>query len=174
MKGRSSPDQALRRAGAMGLRPFCHGAGQRERRQASSIRQQAWAGGASCCTSPSCSGASRPGRLADAAGLVLSSCHRGDVAQLGERGVRNAEVGSSILLVSTTPIPRPTRQKVGRFCLCGWGNYSEIPKSCLRGMSAACMEAIIGLVFTSTCRGRVWCILLLGPGCWRLTRDYCI
>ena len=106
MKGRSSPDQALRRAGAMGLRPFCHGAGQRERRQASSIRQQAWAGGASCCTSPSCSGASRPGRLADAAGLVLSSCHRGDVAQLGERGVRNAEVGSSILLVSTTPFQR--------------------------------------------------------------------
>src|SRR5580765_5050888 len=28
----------------------------------------------------------------------------GDVAQLGERRVRNAEVGSSILLVSTTPI----------------------------------------------------------------------
>src|SRR5437899_762740 len=27
---------------------------------------------------------------------------RGDVAQLGERRVRNAEVGSSILLVSTT------------------------------------------------------------------------
>ena len=136
MKGRSSPDQALRRAGAMGLRPFCHGAGQRERRQASSIRQQAWAGGASCCTSPSCSGASRPGRLADAAGLVLSSSYRGDVAQLGERGVRNAEVGSSILLVSTTPIPRPTRQKVGRFCLCGWGNYSEIPNSSKRGYAS--------------------------------------
>lgn len=32
---------------------------------------------------------------------VLSSDHYGDVAQLGERGVRNAEVGSSILLVST-------------------------------------------------------------------------
>ena len=45
MKGRSSPDQALRRAGAMGLRPFCRGAGQRGRRQASSIRHQAWAGG---------------------------------------------------------------------------------------------------------------------------------
>ena len=113
---------------------------------------------------------------------------RGDVAQLGERGVRNAEVGSSILLVSTTPIPRPTRQKVGRFCwqVGGlmtqmewggrfiWGNYSEFPNSCPWGMSAARMEAIIGLAFTSTCRGRVWCILLLGPGCWRLTRDYCI
>ena len=151
MKGRSSPDQALRRAGAMGLRPFCHGAGQRGRRQASSIRHQAWAGGAPCCTSPSCSVVSRPGRLADAAGLVLSSCHRGDVAQLGERGVRNAEVGSSILLVSTTPIPRPTRQKVGRFCwqVGGlmtqmergggfiWGNYSEFPNSwLLRGLVA--------------------------------------
>ena len=31
---------------------------------------------------------------------------RGDVAQLGERRVRNAKVGSSILLVSTTPSPR--------------------------------------------------------------------
>ena len=29
----------------------------------------------------------------------------GDVAQLGERRVRNAEVGSSILLVSTTSQP---------------------------------------------------------------------
>ena len=29
--------------------------------------------------------------------------HRGAVAQLGERGVRNAEVGSSILLRSTPP-----------------------------------------------------------------------
>src|SRR4030095_7392673 len=32
---------------------------------------------------------------------------RGDVAQLGERRVRNAKVGSSILLVSTTISPDP-------------------------------------------------------------------
>ena len=113
---------------------------------------------------------------------------RGDVAQLGERGVRNAEVGSSILLVSTTPIPRPTRQKVGRFCwqVGGlmtqmerggrfiWGNHSEFPKGCSWGTSVARMEAIIGLAFTPTSRRRVWCILTVRPGRWRLIRDYCI
>lgn len=44
---------------------------------------------------------------------------RGDVAQLGERGVRNAEVGSSILLVSTTPIPKG-RLHAGPFSFWGW------------------------------------------------------
>jgi hypothetical protein len=34
-------------------------------------------------------------------------CVVGDVAQLGERRVRNAKVGSSILLVSTNFFPRP-------------------------------------------------------------------
>ena len=43
---------------------------------------------------------------------------RGDVAQLGERGVRNAEVGSSILLVSTTPMPKG-RLHAGPFSF--WG-----------------------------------------------------
>ncbi len=37
------------------------------------------------------------------AGICSDTPSFGDVAQLGERGVRNAEVGSSILLVSTIP-----------------------------------------------------------------------
>src|SRR5262245_64501926 len=45
---------------------------------------------------------------------ILSCC--GDVAQLGERRVRNAEVGSSILLVSTTM--RRADVSVGPF-ICG-------------------------------------------------------
>ena len=45
--------------------------------------------------------------LAGAAGSRYNCAPRGDVAQLGERRVRNAKVGSSILLVSTT-IQRPT------------------------------------------------------------------
>ena len=48
---------------------------------------------------------------------------RGDVAQLGERGVRNAEVGSSILLVSTTPIPKG-RLHAGPFSFRGWRLHS--------------------------------------------------
>ena len=44
---------------------------------------------------------------------------RGDVAQLGERGVRNAEVGSSILLVSTIPIHAPDPSKGWAFLLAG-------------------------------------------------------
>ena len=44
----------------------------------------------------------------------------GDVAQLGERRVRNAKVGSSILLVSTNKIPEESIAKP-RSVLMGWG-----------------------------------------------------
>ena len=43
----------------------------------------------------------RLGGLAKRKNLVLESFHVGGVAQLGERRVRNAKVGSSILLLST-------------------------------------------------------------------------
>jgi hypothetical protein len=43
----------------------------------------------------------RPGGLAKRKNLVLESFVVGGVAQLGERRVRNAKVGSSILLLST-------------------------------------------------------------------------
>ena len=156
--------------------PMGQGKGDEGRRQVSGIRLGL--GGAPCCTSPSCSGASRPGRLADAAGLVLSSCHRGDVAQLGERGVRNAEVGSSILLVSTTPIPRPTRQKVGRFCwqVGGlmtqmergggfiWGNYSEFPNGCSWGCMVACACFRVRTGQADSCVGLV-AVQMLGLDC---------
>src|SRR5690606_24520627 len=46
---------------------------------------------------------------------VLECSSFGDVAQLGERRVRNAKVGSSILLVSTKTHAQPF--SVGRFVL---------------------------------------------------------
>lgn len=48
---------------------------------------------------------------------LQSSPSRGAVAQLGERRVRNAKVGSSILLRSTTPTTENANRKVGVFCL---------------------------------------------------------
>ena len=48
----------------------------------------------------------RLGGLAKRKNLVLESFHVGGVAQLGERRVRNAKVGSSILLLSTNRIRR--------------------------------------------------------------------
>ena len=186
MKGRPSRMKPCDGPGPWGFGPFAMGQGTRGggRRQVSGIRLGL--GGAPCCTSPSCWEALRPGRLADAAGLVLSSCHRGDVAQLGERGVRNAEVGSSILLVSTIPIPRPTRHKVGRFC---WqvaglmtqmerggrfirGNYSEFPNSCGGGGQRRAWKPSSGWRsprHAGCVCGAYW---LFGPGCWRLIRDY--
>src|SRR5690606_37733419 len=50
-----------------------------------------------------------------AANVLLKYSAFGDVAQLGERRVRNAKVGSSILLVSTKTHAQPF--SVGRFVL---------------------------------------------------------
>ena len=59
----------------------------------------------------------RVGGLAKRKNLVLESFHVGGVAQLGERRVRNAKVGSSILLSSTNliAIDNKVRQE-GYFC----------------------------------------------------------
>lgn len=54
--------------------------------------------------------------LSHSVSRVLSSVTCGEVAQLVERVVRNDEVGSSILLFSTT-IPRSYLPSVGRFYL---------------------------------------------------------
>src|SRR5438445_1280067 len=61
------------------------------------------------------------GAFAGAGAHPLYSRSSGDVAQLGERRVRNAKVGSSILLVSTTGLldrgPRPAGFLFGRLGL---------------------------------------------------------
>ena len=53
--------------------------------------------------------------------LTYYAFFAGDVAQLGERGVRNAEVGSSILLVSTTHKKAPkVRDLLGALSIQAW------------------------------------------------------
>ena len=49
------------------------------------------------------------------AAIAVPGAHRGAVAQLGERRVRNAKVGSSILLRSTTDSKQKTARKRGFF-----------------------------------------------------------
>ena len=56
------------------------------------------------------------GGLAKAKNLVLESFVVGGVAQLGERRVRNAKVGSSILLLSTTKPFRNTALRLRMSC----------------------------------------------------------
>lgn len=167
MKGRSSPDQALRRAGAMGLRPFCHGAGQRGRRQASSIRHQAWAGGCTLLHQPLMFGGLAAGPVGGRCRtgvIILPPWGRSSAGRARRSQCRGREFDPPRL---HHPHSTPDPSKGWAFLLAGWwpddadGAGREFHLGQLFGISEWLASSWVGGMLRHA--GMAWCILTVRP-----------
>ena len=95
--------------------------------------------------------------------LAKRYVHHGAVAQLGERRVRNAKVGSSILLGSTNSLPPIAQRHRGLYRVCVISTFGKKETNAIIAAAIAarimkkapnphvvCVQAIIGIAVALT------------------------